>query len=50
MAALTRKDNIPFIIKNCEKSKRVFNVIPSKEEIKRVKKLASKFDEMDIRK
>ena len=50
MAALTRKDNIPFIMKNTDKARRAFYSTPSKKEVERVKGIAKLFDEIDVKK
>lgn len=43
MAIITRKDNIPFIVKDCEKTRKVLNATPSKETILKGKKIAAQF-------
>ena len=43
MIALTRKDNIPFIIKDCEEARKILNTRPSEKTIEEGKRIAAHF-------
>ncbi|MCB6993009.1 hypothetical protein LI177_05860 [bacterium 210820-DFI.6.37] len=43
MEKITRKDNIPFVVKDCEKTRKVVNATPSKDTILKGKKIADQF-------
>lgn len=44
MTALTRKDNIPFIVKDCEETRKILNTRPSKKMIEEGKRSAAHFE------
>lgn len=43
-------NNVPFIIKDCDKTRKVLNAVPSKEVIQRGKQIAAKFAEVKPKK
>lgn len=44
MTALTRKDSIPFIVKDCEEARKILNTRPSKKTVEEGKRIAAHFE------
>lgn len=50
MTALTRKDSIPFIVKDCEEARKILNTRPSKKTVEEGKRIAAFFEIVNMSK